>query len=96
MAGFSILDLLDMDLKEHNHLRLSCIAGRSGLSRILVTSKISRPGLPLSGYFEEFSHESIQVFGRGEIHYIEMLEKENTLDSVRKLFSYPIPTLHLL
>ncbi len=92
MAGFSILDLLDMDLKEHNHLRLSCIAGRSGLSRILVTSKISRPGLPLSGYFEEFSHESIQVFGRGEIHYIEMLEKENKLDSVKKLFSYPIPT----
>ena len=31
MVEFSILDLLDLDLKEHNHLQLKCIAGRSGL-----------------------------------------------------------------
>jgi HPr kinase/phosphorylase len=92
MAEFSILDLLDLDLKEHNHLQLTCIAGRSGLSRKLTNSKISRPGLPLSGYFEEFSHESIQVFGRGEQQYLKKLESENNLDSLERLFSYPIPT----
>ncbi|MDD4142802.1 MAG: HPr(Ser) kinase/phosphatase [Bacteroidales bacterium] len=92
MVEFSILDLLDLDLKEHNHLQLTCIAGRSGLSRKLSNSKISRPGLPLSGFFDEFSHESIQVFGRGEQQYLKKLESENHLESVERLFSYPIPT----
>lgn len=92
MAEFSILDLLDLDLKEHNHLQLTCIAGRSGLSRKLTNSKISRPGLPLSGFFDEFSHESIQVFGRGEQQYLKKLETENNLDALERLFSYPIPT----
>ncbi|MHC1693203.1 MAG: HPr(Ser) kinase/phosphatase [Sphaerochaetaceae bacterium] len=92
MIDFSILDLLDLDLKEHNHLQLTCIAGRSGLSRKLTTTKISRPGLPLSGFFDEFSHESIQVFGRGEQRYLGQLENQNKLESLEKLFSYPIPT----
>lgn len=92
MVEFSILDLLDLDLKEHNHLQLTCIAGRSGLSRKLTNSKISRPGLPLSGYFEEFSHESIQVFGRGEQQYLKKLESEDNLASLERLFSYPVPT----
>ncbi len=92
MPAFSILDLLDLDLKEHNHLQLNCIAGRSGLSRSLTTSKISRPGLPLSGFFDEFSYESIQLFGRGEQQYLKKLESQNNLQSLEKLFSYPIPT----
>ncbi len=92
MAEFSILDLLDLDLKEHNHLQLTCIAGRSGLSRKITTTKISRPGLPLSGFFEEFSHESIQVFGRGEQQYLKLLESQNRMESLEKIFSFPIPT----
>ncbi len=92
MVDFSILDLLDLDLKEHNHLQLKCIAGRSGLSRKLTTTKISRPGLPLSGFFDEFSHESIQVFGRGEQQYVKKLEELHTLETIERLFSYPIPT----
>lgn len=92
MIEFSILDLLDHDLKEHNHLQLTCIAGRSGLSRKLTTAKISRPGLPLSGFFDEFSHESIQVFGRGEQQYLKKLESENHLEALERLFSFPIPT----
>lgn len=92
MVEFSILDLLDLDLQEHNHLQLSCIAGRSGLSRKLTNSKISRPGLPLTGYFEEFSYESIQLFGKGEQQYLKKLESENNLASIEKFFSFPIPT----
>lgn len=91
MTDFTILDLLDLDLKDHNYLELKCIAGRSGLSRKIVNSKISRPGLPLSGYFNEFSSQSIQLFGRGEQVYLKDLEKANNLDNVRKIFSFDIP-----
>lgn len=91
MSEFTVLDLLDLDLKDHNHLHLTCLAGRTGLSKRITTSKISRPGLPLSGFFEEFSNNSIQVFGRGEQVYLEKLETENNLASIQKLFSYDIP-----
>ncbi len=89
---FSILDLLDLDLKEQNHLQLTCIAGRGGLSRKLTSSHISRPGLPLSGFFEQFNHDSIQLFGRGEQKYLEKLAQEGKTASIERLFSYPIPT----
>lgn len=92
MAEFSILDLLDLDLKENNHLKLTCIAGRSGLSRKLTNSKTSRPGLPLSGFFEHFSSDSIQLFGRGEQQYLKKLEDESNFATLEKFFSYPIPT----
>jgi HPr kinase/phosphorylase len=91
MADISVLDLLDLDLKEHNILGLSCIAGRSGLSQKIKTSKISRPGLPLSGFFVEFSATSIQVFGRGEQEYLLMLDKEKNYANVQKLLSYHVP-----
>lgn len=91
MPEFTILDLLDLDLKEHNHLGLTCIAGRTGLSRKITTSKISRPGLPLCGFFEEFSNNSIQVFGKGEQAYLEKLEHEHTFTNIERFFQYDIP-----
>ena len=91
MTKFTVFDLLDLDIKERNHLRLRCTAGRSGLSRPINTSKISRPGLPLSGFFEEFSAQAVQIFGRGEQAYLRMLEETNQMQHVEKLFSYPIP-----
>lgn len=93
MKRFTVLDLLDLDLKEHNHLQLKCIAGRSGLSREIPTEKISRPGLALAGYFVDFSSDSIQLFGRGEQSYLQMLEERNEWENIHKLFSYNIPCL---
>ena len=64
--------------------------GRSGLSRKLTTQN-GRPGF-LSGFFEQFSSDSIQLFGRGEQQYLKKLEDENNFATLEKFFSYPIPT----
>ena len=93
MREFTVLDLLDLDLREHNHLQLKCIAGRSGLSRTIKNSKISRPGLALTGYFEDFSGSSIQLIGRAEQSYIEMLEKKNEYENIERIFSYEPPCI---
>ncbi len=93
MSEFTVLDLLDLDLKEHNHLQLKCIAGRSGLSRAITSAKIGRPGLALAGYFIDFSWESIQLFGRGEQSYLAMLEKNNDWINIEKLFEYNMPCI---
>src|SRR6056297_1243346 len=91
MDSFSVLDLLDLDLKEHNALDLKCIGGRPGLVRTIQEPEINRPGLTLSGFFDEFAHERIQLFGKGEIAFTNTLEQENNLDTIQKMFSYPIP-----
>ena len=44
---FTVLDLLDMDLKGHNALNLRCLAGRKGLNRTISVPDINRPGLEL-------------------------------------------------
>ncbi len=91
MVDFTVLDLLDLDLKEHNYLQLKCVAGRSGLSRKISIAKITRPGLALSGYFVDFDSSSIQVFGLSEESYIDELEKKNDYTTIEKYFEYQMP-----
>ena len=90
MKEFTVLDLLNLDLKAHNSLNLKCIAGRKGLVRQITDPQINRPGLTLSGYFEEFAYQRIQLFGKGESSYLEKLDRENSMESVEKMFSYDI------
>ena len=88
---FTVLDLLDMDLKEHNALHLRCIDGRKGLNRTLETPDINRPGLALSGFFDSFAYQRVQILGRGETAYIKKLFEEGTIDSIKEMFAYQIP-----
>ncbi len=87
----TVLDLLDMELKDHNSLNLRCIGGRRGLGREITIPDLNRPGLALSGFFDSFAHQRIQLFGRGENAFLSKLAAENRVDSIERLFSYPIP-----
>ena len=88
---FTVLDLIDIDLKEHNALNLKCIGGRKGLIREISIPDINRPGLALSGFFDSFAHERLQIFGRGEAAYLKKLEEDKIEEPLRELFTYPIP-----
>ena len=91
MEAFTILDLIDLDAKENNQLELHCIGGRPGLTRTITVPDINRPGLALSGFFDNFADQRIQLFGRGENAYLRKLAAEKNTDSIRKFFTYPMP-----
>ncbi len=91
MEKFTVLDLLDLDLKEHDALELKCIAGRPGLSREIQAPDINRPGLALGGFFDKFAYQRIQIFGRGETAFLDKLHREGNVDTINELFEYPIP-----
>lgn len=91
MQSITILELLDIDGKNGNHLQLSCVAGRSGLSRKLSTAMISRPGLPLTGFFSNFNSSSIQLLGRGEQDYIRLLEEKDDFHNIDKIMTSEVP-----
>jgi HPr kinase/phosphorylase len=88
---FSVLDLLDLDLKEHNSLNLKMLGGRAGLSRKILRPELNRPGLALFGFYELFVWERIQIFGRGEVAFLKKLESENKTDTIKKIFEWDIP-----
>jgi HPr kinase/phosphorylase len=87
----TILDLLQLEFKEHDDLRLKCIAGRPGLIREITLPEIDRPGLALSGFFENFAYKRIQVFGRGENSYLQKLEQEERNETIQKILEHDIP-----
>ena len=91
MDRFTVLDLLDLDLKAHNDLGLICIAGKQGLLRPIPVPDLNRPGLALSGFFDNFGFQRIQIFGRGENAYLEKLAGENRTETIEELFRREIP-----
>lgn len=87
----TVLDLLDLDLPGHDSLELKCIAGRRGLPRAINVPDLNRPGLALSGFFDAFAYERVQLFGRGETAYLQKLHNENFSENLKTLFNYKIP-----
>jgi len=87
----TVLDLIDIDLKEHNSLNLKCVGGRKGLVREISNPDINKPGLALAGFFEPFAHERVQIFGRGESAYLDKLERNDERENIQKIFDYTIP-----
>src|SRR5438132_808812 len=74
-------------------LRLELLAGESGLDRRVVSSRIQKPGLALSGFTEHIHKDRLQVFGNTEISYLATLRHDEALKRVRDLFRLPIACL---
>ena len=88
---FTVLDLIDIDLKEHNSLNLHCIGGRKGLAREISIPDLNRPMGAIMGFYEDFASQRLQIFGRGEVSFLRRLESSGELNTIRQLFDYPIP-----
>jgi HPr kinase/phosphorylase len=91
MTKFTVLDLLSLDLKEHNALELVCLSGRPGLAREIRIPDLNRPGLALSGFYDNFAFERVQIFGRGETAYLLKLQEEGKTDTIHELFTRDVP-----
>ena len=59
----------------------------------MATLNINRPGLQLSGYYEHFGKDRVQVIGEMETAYLKQLKSGERLKALEKLFSYSFPCL---
>lgn len=75
---------------EHPELELILLSGGEGLTKKISNSDINRPGLSLTGFFDFFAHDRIQVFGKGEWAYLNKMSKESLEEICKKFFSYPL------
>ena len=66
-------------------LSLEIVTGdEKSLDRVIVTGDISRPGLELTGYFNYYSHNRLQLFGSKEISFAERMIPEERLIIMRR------------
>lgn len=91
MSKFTILDLIDLEPERPNALDLRCLCGRKGLSKEIYSTDINRPGMALTGFFENFVGERIQIIGRGEFAYIMETPEDVLKVQLEKLLEYNIP-----
>lgn len=64
--------------------KLESIYTPDNLDKVKITrTEIHRPGLPLSGFFDYFDPERIQILGRVETLYLERLEPEDRYNKIR-------------
>jgi HPr kinase/phosphorylase len=71
------------DIMDKFHLEL--VGGEEGLHRPITMSDISRPGLEIAGYFDYYPAERIQLLGKTEITFLDLLddaERKRRLESL--------------
>ncbi|MCE9500773.1 MAG: HPr(Ser) kinase/phosphatase [Leptospira sp.] len=75
---------------EHAELQLSLIGGAKGLGKKITNSEINRPGLSLTGFFDYFAFDRIQIFGKGEWAYLNSLGEEKAAAIAEQFYSYQV------
>ena len=74
-------------------LLLELVGDDAGLAREITSPEASSPGLVLSGYFDRFVAQRIQVLGETEISYLFSLEPDRRRAVLERYLAYPIPCL---
>ena len=76
-----------------SELELTSLYKGEKTSFTVDTSELNRPGLQLSGFFEHFSSERIQLFGMGEMTYLSTLPPEVARERLERMLAYDIPAI---
>ena len=79
-----------------SEFRLEVVYGPEDyLDQLIAHRAVYRPALPLTGFFEYFDDNCVQVIGRAEDFYLQSLTREQRLNSLDRLLSCHIPLLVL-
>lgn len=73
------------------NLSLSIIAGEQYLDRKLQETTMNRPGLALTGFFQYFANQRLQIFGLAEFTYLKSLSQAEKVKRLEGLFDQQIP-----
>lgn len=78
----TVQDLLD-------ELPLDVIDDAQGLSRLVQSYEIHRPGLALAGFHTHYPSERVQVLGRTEMAFVSSLTNAEAKERMARICSYP-------
>ena len=76
---------LDTIVREHN---LAIVNRAVDYDRVQITTwEVSRPGLPLAGFYDYFDATRVQIIGKLEITYLMDMRPETRSRSIEKFIS---------
>jgi HPr kinase/phosphorylase len=78
----AVRDLLG---REGEELQLRLAAGRAGLEREILMSRIQRPGLAVTGYTDYIRYGRVQIMGGAEIGYLRQLAPRRRAAALERL-----------
>ena len=90
MKKISVKEFYELKKKD---LSLSLITHPNTMQGNITTSFLNRPGLALTGYFDRFDYNRIQIFGETEISYLQSLEEEMLYNNIKETLVYDIPAI---
>ncbi|MDF2065145.1 HPr(Ser) kinase/phosphatase [Bacillus sp. Cr_A10] len=79
------------DVKEKFNLTL--ISGEEGMGRHIALSDISRPGIEIAGYFTHYPSNRVQLLGKTEVSFFQLLEPNEKEERMRKLCAPDTPAI---
>ncbi len=74
-------------------LNLEILAGADGLDNIIGEKTLNRPALALTGYFKHFANERLQLFGAGEMAFLNDLREETQAVILEEILSKRVPAI---
>ncbi|MEF2248144.1 MULTISPECIES: HPr(Ser) kinase/phosphatase [unclassified Paenibacillus] len=81
------------ELAKHFHLEI--LAGEEGMKRAITVDDLYRPGLELAGYFHYHPSERVQLLGRTEVSFLNMLDSEERMNRMVRLCHEDTPCIIL-
>ncbi|WP_438348234.1 HPr(Ser) kinase/phosphatase [Paenibacillus sp. FA6] len=79
------------ELVQQFHMEV--IAGEDGLKRTITVDDLNRPGLEMAGYFEYHPQERVQLLGKTELAFFEMLTDEEKFDRMQRICTDDTPCI---
>jgi HPr kinase/phosphorylase len=72
---------------------LKLVSGQEGIGRHISISDISRPGLEMAGYFTHYPANRVQLLGKTELSFYDMLLPHERIERMKKLCSPETPAI---
>jgi len=79
--------------ENRKNLGFTRINGEIGQDTVVTSSKLNRPGLEITGFWDSFDPHRIQLIGEGEFRYIKSLSREKVAEIFEHFFSARIPLM---
>jgi HPr kinase/phosphorylase len=80
-------------LEKQNDLKLSLQTNEKTLNKSIKSPFLNRPGLALTGYFDRFAPDRIQILGDSEISYMQSLEEKQLFERLKELLVFDLPCI---
>lgn len=86
-----MIHVITKDVMEKFNLQL--VSGQEGIGRYITTGDISRPGLEMAGYFTHYPANRVQLLGKTELSFFEMLPTAEKKQRMKQLCSDETPAI---